>query len=52
MDAEEVTSHAHIATDYDVIVIGASLNAVPEHLTALLAEYTKVHHITHRNSNV
>jgi protein-L-isoaspartate(D-aspartate) O-methyltransferase len=38
MDVDEVNNHAYIATDYDVIVIGASLSAVPEHLTALLAE--------------
>ncbi len=38
MDADEVKNHAYIATDYDVIVIGASLNAIPEHLTELLAE--------------
>ncbi|MDQ6956149.1 MAG: methyltransferase domain-containing protein [Mariprofundaceae bacterium] len=38
MDADEVNNHAYIAKDYDVIVIGASLTAIPEHLTALLAE--------------
>ncbi|PCI43285.1 MAG: protein-L-isoaspartate(D-aspartate) O-methyltransferase [Proteobacteria bacterium] len=38
MDPDEVKKHAYIATDYDVIVIGASLSAIPEHLTALLAE--------------
>jgi len=38
MDADEVKNHAYIATDYDVIVIGASLRSIPEHLSALLAE--------------
>jgi protein-L-isoaspartate(D-aspartate) O-methyltransferase len=38
MDADEVNDHAYIATDYDVIVIGASLSSIPEHLTALLGE--------------
>jgi len=38
MDADEVNNHAYIAADYDVIVIGASLTSIPEHLTFLLAE--------------
>jgi len=38
MDADEMKNHAYIASDYDVIVIGASLNTIPEHLTELLAE--------------
>jgi len=38
MDADEVKNHAYITTDYDVIVIGASLRSIPEHLSALLAK--------------
>ncbi|MBN4082200.1 methyltransferase domain-containing protein [Mariprofundus ferrooxydans] len=42
MDADEMTNHAYIASDYDVIVIGASLNTIPEHLTDLLAENAQI----------
>jgi len=38
MDADEIKDHAYITDNYDVIVIGASLNTVPEHLSNLLAE--------------
>jgi len=38
MDADEVKDHAQIADDYDIIIIGASLQTIPEHLTNLLAE--------------
>jgi len=42
MDADEMKNHAYIASDYDVIVIGASLNKIPEHLTDLLAENAQI----------
>jgi len=42
MDADEMKNHAYIASDYDVIVIGASLNTIPEHLTDLLAENAQI----------
>jgi len=42
MDADAIKNHAHIAEDYDVIVIGASLNTVPEHLNKLLAEHAQM----------
>jgi len=38
MDTDEVKNHTSIAKDYDVIVIGASLNSIPEHLTELLTD--------------
>jgi|GEM_PF-685144 len=38
MNADEVNNHADITKGYDIIVIGASLMSIPEHLTALLAE--------------
>jgi len=42
MDADEMKNHVYIASDYDVIVIGASLNTIPEHLTDLLAENAQI----------
>lgn len=42
MDADEIKNHAYIANDYDVIVIGASLNTIPEHLTNLLADHAQM----------
>jgi len=38
MDADAVKDHAYISDNYDVIVIGASLDSIPNHFTELLAE--------------
>lgn len=42
MHPDEMKNHADIASDYDVIVIGASLSKIPEHLTDLLAENAQI----------
>ena len=42
MDADAVKNHAAIADSYDVIVIGAALKEVPEHLMDLLAEKSQM----------
>ena len=37
MDADAMRAHANIADSYDVIVLGASLKSIPEHIQSLLA---------------
>jgi len=39
MDPEAMTNHADIANSYDAIVIGASLNTIPDHLYELMADH-------------